>query len=140
VEEATVAAAAEQPKAEKPVAKSKPAKPAPKKAVKPAEKKPTGARARSMSTVPAAERRQAFLKLLRKMGADKATSAVPISKIAAKLGYNNYDVYCLGYHKFALGAGGYVKSAKLEDVKELSFYLTAKGVKSGPDDVEKKKD
>jgi len=132
VEESTVVVATEpvteakKPRA-KPVAKLKKAEPKAKVDVK--------AKDRSMADVPASEQRQAFLKLLRKHKADKALSAMPISKIAEKLGYTHYNVYCLGYHKRPLAIGGYIKVVKLEDAKELSFHLTAKGAKSGPDDA-----
>ena len=105
------------------------------KADKKSKPESTGPRTRAMAKVPAAERRQALLKLMRKLGADKSTNAVPISKLADKLGYSHYDVYCLGYHKFPLAVGGYLKSVKIEGQPEMSLYLTAKGMKSGPDDV-----
>ena len=134
MEESTVVVATEpvteakKPRA-KPAAKLKQAEP------KVKVKIDAKAKDRSMADVPASEQRQAFLKLLRKHKADKPLSAMPISKIAEKLGYTHYNVYCLGYHKRPLAVGGYVKSVKLEDAKELSFHLTAKGVKSGPDDA-----
>lgn len=121
IETSTPAAEAKKPRA-------KSAKP------KKADAKPRDPKDRSMADAPASEQRQAFLKLLRKHKADKPTSAMPISKIAEKLGYTHYNVYCLGYHKRPLAVGGYVKAVKMEDAKELSFHLTAKGMKSGPDD------
>lgn len=104
------------------------------KAKTPAKKSSEDGRDRSMAPVPASERRKAFLALLRRRKADKPSSAIAISEMAEKLGYNSYDVYCLGYHKYPLAAGGYVKSVKHEGDKELSFYATAKGMKSSPDD------
>ncbi len=108
---------------------------APKKPVaKPATKaKAKVVRDRSSADVPAAARRLALVKLLRKCQATKATTAKPISFLAEKLGYNPYDVYCLVYHKYQLAVEGFVKTAKIEDVKGLCVYLTAKGVKTDPE-------
>lgn len=103
------------------------------KAAKKVEKAAAKSRDRGMADVPAATRRVEFIKALRKMGATSATSAKPVSAIAAKLGYGNYDVYCLGYHKYPLAVEGYVKQCKLEDSRELHFYLTAKGQKNLPE-------
>ena len=109
------------------------AKKAPSK--KPAKSsKPTASKDRSLkSSIPAADRRLAFVKLLRKLGANSATSAVACSTIAQKLDYTTYDVYCLGYPKYKLGADGFVKTVKHEGSREVSFYLTAKGLKNDPE-------
>lgn len=118
----------------KPAAKLKPAAPkkvmAPKKA---APKKEPAERDRSMSDVPASERRLALVKLLRKHKATSGATAIPLSVIAGKLGYTTYDVYCLSYHKFPLARDGFVKTANREDSKETLVYLTAKGVKNDPE-------
>ncbi len=126
--------------ATKPVAKAKAAKkpatkPAPKKAAtaKATTKAAPAASGRAMAPVPAAERRAALLKLLRQKKATGALAAVATEELAAKLGYTPYDVYCLGYHKFPLAAGGYLKTTKTQE-GGLAYYLTAKGQKSGPDD------
>lgn len=86
-------------------------------------------KSRAMAQVPAAERRAALLKLLVKLGATTATTAAGLGKLASKLGYTEYDVYCLVYHKHLLATSEFVKTVKLED-SGLSAYITAKGVKS----------
>jgi hypothetical protein len=88
---------------------------------------------RSMASIPAAEQRLAFLKLLRKLGAVSAVTAKPLTVIAEKLGYTEYNVYCLGYSKRMLAMEGFVKSIKLEGSRETSYYLTAKGAKTDPE-------
>lgn len=113
------------PPARKPAARKAAKKPA----KKPAKAKKAPAKDRSAGDAPASERRAALVKLLRKMGADNGMSAVPISKLAGKLGYNPYDVYCLAYHKFPLAKGGFVKTTVHEDSREQCVYLTAKGAK-----------
>ncbi len=114
------------------------AKAADKKASKPkvkAKKKAAGKTDRSAADVPAGDRRVALVKLLRKLGASSATAARPVPLLAEKLGYNQYDVYCLGYHKFPLAVGGFLKSVKHEGQKTVSFYLTAKGMKAEDDEI-----
>lgn len=90
-------------------------------------------RDRSMADAPASARRLALVKVLRKYQATKTMSAKPISFLADKLGYSVYDVYCLAYSKYPLAVNGFVKTVKLEGSKELSIYLTAKGVKTDPE-------
>lgn len=88
---------------------------------------------RSMkSDVPAKDRRLALLKLLRKHGATKVSTAKPISFLAAKLGYTPYDVYMLTYRTSPLVIQELVKTCQTEEHRDLSVYLTAKGVKSDP--------
>lgn len=84
---------------------------------------------RGMASIPAAERRVAFLKMLKKLGATSAAAARSKTEIAAKLGYGEYDVYCLGYHKYPLAVNGLVKSATHEE-GGLAFYITVKGLAS----------
>ena len=142
----TSTAVATKPKKSKPKksAAKKPAsskKPEAKVSTKKPAKKPTkktsasaSAKDRSLkSEIPAAQRRVAFVKLLRKMGATSATAAVAGSVIAEKLGYTPYDVYCLGYPKYKLATEGFVKSAKHEGQREVAYYLTAKGNKQDPE-------
>lgn len=90
---------------------------------------------RNMADVPASDRRLALVKLLRKMGATSASVSRPIDVLADKLGYNQYDVYCLGYHKFHLAKQGMIKTVKMEDQKVVSYYLTAEGAKASDEDV-----
>lgn len=119
--------------AKKPVAKVKPTaakKSSPKKT---ADVKKATVKDRSMSDVPAAERRLALVKLLRKHRATSGATAMETSKIAERLGYTAYDVYCLAYHKFPLARDGFVKTARREDSKETLIYLTAKGQKTDPE-------
>lgn len=82
---------------------------------------------RAMSDIPAADRRKALVKALRAAKATGALAAKPIDELATKLGYGEYDVYCLVYHKFKLHVDGIVKTVKLEGAKRLSAYLTKKG-------------
>lgn len=116
------------------VAKTKPTatKKSPPKKVADVKKAPP-TRDRSMSDVPASERRLALVKLLRKHRATSGASAIPASQIAEKLGYTAYDVYCLAYHKFPLARDGFVKTARREDSKETLVYLTTKGVNTDPE-------
>lgn len=90
---------------------------------------------RDMADAPASDRRLALVKLLRKMGATSASTSRPIDALANKLGYNQYDVYCLGYHKFHLAKQGMIKTVKMEDQKVVSYYLTAKGAKASDEDI-----
>lgn len=121
----------------------KPAKVTPaKKAVANGVHKTTGtkvakaARAgRGMADVPAAERRLALVRALRKAGAVSPGSARAIPDLAAKLGYTNYDVYCLAYHKYHLATAGIVKVCEVEGRRGLSVYLTAKGQKATDEQV-----
>ena len=106
-----------------------------KKPVKPAAKKSAAAKDRSAADVPARDRRVALVKLLRKMQATSATAAKPVKALAERLGYNDYDVYCLAYHKYPLAAAGLVKTVQVEGVRGLSVHLTAKGAKAGDDQI-----
>ncbi len=76
------------------------------------------------------DRRIALVKLLRTMKATSATSAKPVVEVAEKLGYTNHDVYCLAFHQFPLAKQGFVKTAKLPDVRGNAIYLTDKGKKT----------
>lgn len=117
----------------KPAAKKKaPAKAAPKAS---ANGKAKAKASRGMADVPAAQRRVALVKLLRKVGATGAGSAKPVSELAAKLGYTKYDVYCLAYHKYHLATAGILKTTTEEGVRGLVVYLTAKGVKATDEQV-----
>lgn len=98
-----------------------------------AQKAPKVKLDRSMkSDVPARDRRLALLKVLRKHQAVKATAAKPISFLAVKLGYNPYDVYMMTYRTSPLVGQELLKTVQHEDNRELSVYLTAKGVKTDP--------
>lgn len=95
---------------------------------KPAAKPKKAARTdRGMADVPAKDRRKALVKVLRAAKATGALSSKPIDELATKLGYGEYDVYCLCYPKFKLQTDGLVKTVKLEDSKRIGAYLTKKG-------------
>lgn len=93
---------------------------------------------RSMADVPAMERRDCLVKLLRKLNATSAMTAKPISLLAEKLGYTNYDVYYMCYGKCLLATEEIVKTAKLEEHRDLCIYLTAKGQKTLPSELKTK--
>ncbi len=120
---------------------AKPAKKAPTKAT-PAKKAAANGTARKadrgMADVPAADRRLALVKLLRKVGATSSAAARPVGVLAEKLGYTAYDVYCLAYHKYHLAAEGIVKTTTVEGQRGLSVYLTAKGAKATDEQVKGK--
>ncbi len=129
--------AAPAPKVPKAPAKPK-AKPAAKKASTGPAKKTAASpvkQDRSAADVPVAQRRLALVKLLRKLGATKATTARQVSELAGKLGYTNYDVYCLAYHTYFLAEAGIVKTCVQEGERGLGVYLTAKGVKATDEQV-----
>jgi hypothetical protein len=138
-----VAAKKVAPKA-KPESKKAPAKPAKKAA--PKEEKPVNGKSkktpaekvektaerpdRSAADAPVTDRRIAVVKALRKMNATKATVAVSIGDLAAKLGYTHHDVYCLVFHQYPLVVEGFVALATTEEKRGLQAYLTAKGLKT----------
>ncbi len=102
------------------------------KVAKPAAKKERAKLDRSMSDVPAPQRRLAVVNLLRKLGAKSKTTAQPLGLLATKLGYTRYDVYILCYPKYQLSKEGFVVQHKEQGAKEVSYYLTAKGLKNDP--------
>lgn len=75
------------------------------------------------------QRREKVVKTMIKIGANNATSAKTADQIAAKTGFTRFDIYGLLYHTNFLAQEGYVKQVKIEGVKGLSYYLTAKGSK-----------
>lgn len=145
--ENTAAPRKERKKAEKKAAKSQPAKAEKKNPKKPAPKK-TSAKAekngkvdRSMADVPPGERKSALVKALRKLGAVKASSVAKAQDLCKATGYTPFDVYGLvngtsgkaGSSPTCLSATGHVKVADHEDGR--GYYLTAKGIKTGFDEV-----
>ena len=127
----------------KKAAAAKVAKKAPKKVAKKSTGKSTekAPRDRSMAKVPPGERKTALVKVMRKLGATGATSSRTIPVLAEATGYTQFDVYGLlrGTSGKAdsgprcLVATGHVKAADTEE--GLAFYLTAKGQKTGFNDI-----
>lgn len=100
------------------------------------KKTPTKTKSRaSAKGVSAHDRRVALMTLLRKLGATGAGSARSIPELASKLGYTDYDVYCLVYHKYPLAGGGFVKTVEVEGERSLHVHLTAKGKGAKADDL-----
>jgi hypothetical protein len=95
------------------------------------EKKPavTEGKDRRMADMPVSERRVKFLSCLQKKGADGPGTAISGSDLAKMLEFTEYDVYVLGYRTSPLVKNGLVKTAVIEGVRGLSYYLTAKGMK-----------
>lgn len=129
-------------KAKKPAAKKAAAKPAAKPAAnKPAAKPAAKAAAaeakarpdRHMSETPAAERKVALVKALRKFRATSSSAACPLAKLVEELGYTRFDVYGLingtsgaaGSAPTCLAATGHVKVIASDE--GLAAYLTPKG-------------
>ena len=77
-----------------------------------------------------AKRTASLLTAMKKLGAVSAGTARTADEIAGKSGLTRFDVYGLCYHAHPLVVDGLVKIAKMEGVRGLSYYLTAKGVKA----------
>lgn len=75
------------------------------------------------------QRRVAVVKAMTAMGATSATGAKTADQISAKSKLTRFDVYGILYHANKLQSEGYVKQVQIEDVRGLSYYLTAKGAK-----------
>jgi hypothetical protein len=88
---------------------------------------------RSMPECGMSAARAAFIKYLQQRKAINEGRAVAQSEAAAKLGYTSYAVYCLGYHKFALAAQGFVVGCRPEGSSETHYYLTPAGAKTKSD-------
>ena len=90
---------------------------------------------RTMSEVPAGERRVALVKALRQFKAVGAAKARPLADLVAKLGYTRFDVYGLiagtsgkaGSAPRCLIATGHVAVTKSHPGEGMQVYLTRKG-------------
>lgn len=79
------------------------------------------------------QRRLVVVKAMRKIGATTAATSITATALAAKCGMSRFEVYGALYHTHPLQVQGFVKQVKLEDNRENSYHLTAKGIKSDPE-------
>lgn len=77
-----------------------------------------------------AERRWAIVSAMKSLGATNALSAKTADEIAKKSGLTRFDVYGHLYHTRQLQVEGYAKQVSHEEVRGLSYHLTAKGAKA----------
>lgn len=128
------------PKKEKAPTKKEKATPKKEKEAAPKKEEPTKVD-RAMGVDPPEKRKVVLINALRKAGAVKAMTAVPVTKLCSLTKYSRFDVYGLvngtsgkvGSNPRCLLACGMVATTDIEG-EGLAVYLTAKGQKT-PFDV-----